>query len=810
MQGSTVDDDLLRGSLARFGLTDFRPGQRDVINSVLARRDVLCVMPTGGGKSLCYQLPSLIMNGLTIVVSPLIALMKDQEDQLQRLGIGVAAIHSGLDAAEQRARLSSIESGAVSLCYIAPERLRSPRFLEAISRVGVAALAVDEAHCISEWGHDFRPDYARLGWFRRQLQSPPTIALTATATDVVRRDIVEQLQLNDPAIFVRGFDRPNLHYHVHHVRQKNGKLSLLAEILDATPGSVVIYGASRKSCEEVVEFLRSRGPRRVALYHAGLQPADRRASQDAFMTGDAEIIVATNAFGMGVDKPDIRAVIHFNLPGTVEAYYQEAGRAGRDGEPARCDLLYSPSDRYIQEFFIEGEYPSRSIVLKVCEFLRTQPEDLIELTRQELKEKIGGSISEMAIGASLKILESAGVVERLRSRENMAILRLHETGPDLADLLPSSAKTQARVLRHLDRMVGARRGEDYYFHPAQVAAELEMERGAFLHALREISERISLDFIPPFRGSATRLIDRETPARELPIDFAALAARKDREREKLDRMIEYAQEGRCRRQSILAYFGESIDPCGRCDVCDSRPTSANGSTDAGGELGPIARVVLRAIEDVRGRAGKTTLAAALAGSKAQSIQKKGLAQREWHGQLGGCRQKDLVELIHALQLAGCVQQAGEALRPTVVITEAGKGVLVNGESLPEHLSLSLEIRRSLIQGAKQTLPAAGVMMDEQSPPAAEDDSNWTLHLVRRGYRLDDVAAIRRLKVREVLAQLTAAVGRGEEFPMAPIGMKLVDPADERERVRLISMLRARGPATGDEPEFIPMPVARLE
>ncbi|MBX9654664.1 RecQ family ATP-dependent DNA helicase, partial [bacterium] len=287
--------DALQSALQRFGLDQFRPGQREVIETLLSNRDLLCVMPTGGGKSLCYQLPSLITKGVTVVVSPLIALMKDQEDQLLRLGIRVAAVHSGLELSEQRERLARIEQGEVDICYIAPERLRSQRFLESLARVGVAFLAIDEAHCISEWGHDFRPDYARLGWFREKLGWPTTIALTATATDIVRRDIVEQLKLNDPAIFVRGFDRPNLHYGVSLVRTKADKLNMLFEFDELIPGAKVVYVSSRKACEEVTDALRQRNPRRIAMYHAGLMPADRRASQDAFMGGHADIIVATNA-----------------------------------------------------------------------------------------------------------------------------------------------------------------------------------------------------------------------------------------------------------------------------------------------------------------------------------------------------------------------------------------------------------------------------------------------------------------------------------------------------------------------------------
>ena len=264
----------LEGTLReRFGLEQFRPGQREVIEHVLQGRDVLCVMPTGGGKSLCYQLPALVATGLTLVVSPLIALMKDQVDGLQSRGIRATLINSTLDPAELRARLHEIEAGLYDLVYVAPERFRSNRFVEVLARVRPAILAVDEAHCISEWGHDFRPDYARIGQARRRLGSPPCIALTATATDMVRRDIAEGLDLRDPAMFVTGFDRPNLHYAVVEARRDNDKLSALAEALERMPGAAIVYASSRARCESIAQYLNraaeplgrrlSRGPRRA-------------------------------------------------------------------------------------------------------------------------------------------------------------------------------------------------------------------------------------------------------------------------------------------------------------------------------------------------------------------------------------------------------------------------------------------------------------------------------------------------------------------------------------------------------------------
>jgi ATP-dependent DNA helicase RecQ len=337
-----------------FGLEDFRPAQREVIEDVLRGRDVLCVMPTGAGKSLCYQLPAAVQGGLNIVVSPLISLMEDQVQQLRDEGIPAAFLNSSLSASMRRQTLAELANGFEGLLYVAPERFGSIEFQELVGRLKPKLLAIDEAHCISQWGHDFRPEYYRLGDVRKQLGSPACIALTATATEDVRNDIIHQLHLAEPTIVVTGFDRPNLCYQSRRLARAMERDVELLELLSKEPGSAIVYCATRKAVEEVTGMLGRQLPGRAVLaYHAGMDIAIRSANQEKFMGMAGAVAVATNAFGMGINKPDIRLVVHYNIPGTLEAYYQEAGRAGRDGRPSRCVILFSYQDRYTQEFFIE-------------------------------------------------------------------------------------------------------------------------------------------------------------------------------------------------------------------------------------------------------------------------------------------------------------------------------------------------------------------------------------------------------------------------------------------------------------------------
>ncbi|HEX3757675.1 MAG TPA: ATP-dependent DNA helicase RecQ [Kofleriaceae bacterium] len=510
-RAATIDARMLELGKRRFGINAFRPGQALAIRNVLAGIDTLAIMPTGAGKSLCYQLPALELDGVSLVVSPLIALMKDQHDKLAELGIEVLRLDSTLSPRDEHAALSRLSENRPCIAYVTPERLGEPRFRERLAAVRVALFVVDEAHCISQWGHDFRPAYLGLGEAVRALGRPPVLALTATAPPKVKDDILAQLQLSpdDASVIDIGLNRPNLRYHVIKASSERKKQALLLRLIEKQPGCGIIYAATVKTVDALADFLWSQGVE-CGRYHGRMRAKDRERVQSAFMEeSEPRLMVATNAFGLGVDKQDLRFVIHYNFPGSLESYYQEAGRAGRDSAPADCVLLYQPEDKRIQSFFLGGRYPTP-------EQTRAVAEALVHVTH--------GRVATPAQAQGLQ-----GSTDDIESDVFVAV-------KDIAERADAPAKKARVVLSFLKEVGFAAEAPGARFAP--MATE------------------------PPSIEDLARAASRYEQKRAQ--DRARLAA-----------MLRYSQSHLCRTRLLVTYFGYTDHPaCGTCDNCVRAAKSA--------------------------------------------------------------------------------------------------------------------------------------------------------------------------------------------------------------------------------------------
>jgi ATP-dependent DNA helicase RecQ len=668
-----------------FGFKEFRPGQEAILDAILSGEDALVVMPTGGGKSLCYQLPALLLPGVTLVISPLIALMKDQVDSLRVMDLPAVSIHSLMRIRQQEEALNKIASGFYRLIYVSPERLRNGPFLSALKKTPVSLVAVDEAHCISAWGHDFRPDYLRIGRVLEGLGKPQTVALTATATSRVREDIVLQLKLRAPRQFITGFDRKNLFFEVLQVKNSKEKLSLLADRLDRLQGSAIVYTGTRKAVESIVQYLRKQGIE-ASRYHAGMEEVERSQIQEAFLEGRADLIIATNAFGMGIDRSDIRLIVHHQVPGTMEAYYQECGRAGRDGNQATCLLLFSVSDRKLQEFFIEMNYPARETVLAVYQALLQKPEDPLWMTYREIGLLCNPPVQEMAVSSSLKILEEAGAVHRLNRYENLAEFYFKRRPTEILRAMSRKSVAKAALINiFCDLYTEEELLEGVQFLPDEITEKAGLSKESFRRLMTDMEEEKEGTYIPPFRGRGVRLLSRMSPD-QLPVDFQTLHLRKVQQLEKLNQMMTYGTLDRCRRFFLLEYFGEyySSNNCGGCDFCqkmEGRPDLTKEETD------PLAALkILSGVARLKGRFGQGMAVKVLTGSREKAIEKFRLDRLSTYGLLAQFTQEQVGKWIRELVGQGFLKQEfttlGEKNYQVLLLTPAGWEAMKRRERIP--------------------------------------------------------------------------------------------------------------------------------
>lgn len=563
---------------AHWGHRDFRPLQAEIIQSVLEGQDTLALLPTGGGKSVCFQIPAIALEGLTLVVSPLIALMKDQVAQLQQRGIIAEALYSGLHRRDIDRIVDNAVYGTTRLLYLSPERLQTELLVERLPHMPLSLVAVDEAHCISQWGYDFRPPYLEIAQIREVHPKVPIIALTATATPEVVTDIQEKLEFRaNHRLFQRSFERPNLAYVVREVEAKEPQLR---RILQRVPGSSVIYVRNRRKTKEVATQLQRWGIS-AAYYHAGLEPAERSKRQEAWIDNSVRVMVSTNAFGMGIDKPDVRTVIHLDLPDSPEAYFQEAGRAGRDGQKSYAVLLYHEQDEERLQRDFQLSFPTIEVLRRVYRAL--------------------GSYFQLAVGAgqydsfdfnladfcttyqlerletyyALKALESEGWLSMTEAVYTPASLQVKVDKDALYDYQLRNPKSD-KVLKAILRSYQGAFSHPIRLREGQLANALKM-KGTDLRQLLQLMQREGIIEYQPARDQPQLSFRRERiPAEHLEFQGSAYKERKARQQQRIEAMLQYLSTPKCRSQQLLAYFGEWDAPtCDQCDIClaqKKRPT----------------------------------------------------------------------------------------------------------------------------------------------------------------------------------------------------------------------------------------------
>ncbi|RMG59526.1 MAG: RecQ family ATP-dependent DNA helicase [Bacteroidetes bacterium] len=557
-----------------WGYSGFRAPQDRIIESVRAGRDTLALLPTGGGKSICFQVPGLMMPGLTLVISPLIALMKDQVERLNRLGIAATYIHSGLSKAEVDRKLEAATQGTYRFLYVAPERIDSEVFALRLPRMQVSLLAVDEAHCISQWGYDFRPAYLQIGQIREQLPDLPIIALTASATPAVKEDIIDKLGLRQPAVFTKSFRRDNLRYFILADENPAGRI---VEIARRTRGSGIVYVRTRRLTERLARVLNEAGIP-AGAYHGGMPTSERELAQQRWLDNEFRFMVATNAFGMGIDKPDVRLVLHYNLPADLESYYQEAGRGGRDGKTALAVAFKNAADLQALETWSRQKYPPWTQVRDhyegLCRYYRvsttgipgeTHPLRMVELTKA-LETKA------LPLYNSLRILHQEGLIFFSEEQDDYA--RVQVLAPPQSIWQYQQAHPfLAPLVEYLLRTLGGRvYQEEVRFQPARWTRSLGMEMPELQRQLQRLADQDLISYQPSLGEPVLRFLQPRHTLTRRELNWEKYEFLRAQQAKRLQALRDYVnQETVCRSLILQQYFGESAhEPCGRCDVCIGR------------------------------------------------------------------------------------------------------------------------------------------------------------------------------------------------------------------------------------------------
>ena len=551
----------------------FRPMQKEAMEAVLAGRDTLVLMPTGGGKSIIYQLPTLVSEGLCIVVTPLIALMKDQVDRLRRMGIPAVAIHSGLSSRQIDIALDNCVYGDVKFLYVAPERLSSEMFRLRVDRMNVSLLAVDEAHCISQWGYDFRPAYLKIKELRRLIPDTPVLALTASATPQVAKDIMEQLAFAEPNILQTSFLRPNLSYSVRETDDKEGQL---LRIINNVPGCGIVYVRMRNTAERVANFLIEQGYS-ASFYHGGLPNAERALRQDEWVSGKTRIMVATNAFGMGIDKRDVRFVVHYTMSDSLESYYQEAGRAGRDGERSYAVILMASDDNNRIIDLFEKEFPDidliRTVYHELCSYLGVAIGDGKEASFvfniYEFCRHI--KLPLVTVHNIIKLLQLNGYLTLVEDCEHPARVMFMVTRDELYQVKMQSEKEE-EILRTMLRLYTGIFSEFRPIDEMEIASQSKHSHTEVHDLLKRLWRANIIRYIPTNHDPLIFLDEERLPARDIYIAPATYSRRKSLMLERFNHLLHYAnEESECRSRIIEQYFCDRMsEPCGICDNCLAR------------------------------------------------------------------------------------------------------------------------------------------------------------------------------------------------------------------------------------------------